>query len=162
MLEDGDWGDVAANLGQQRLAGERVRHRRHDYQVWVEETDEWECRLCGARVPVQRIRRGRNARKRGNRRELELARSLGGVKVGHHGGPEDVRAGLFNVQSKVRKAFPTWMTTELAKLPRTDGRVPILVVTSPPGLDPLDRRRRMSIVVLALEDWRDLHGEETA
>ena len=50
------------------------------------------------------------------------------------------------------------MTTELAKLPRTDGRVPLLIVTSPPGLDPHDRRKRLAIAVVTLDDWRDLHG----
>jgi hypothetical protein len=53
------------------------------------------------------------------------------------------------------------MTAELAKLPRTGGRIPVLVVTSPPGLDPSDRRKRLAIVVVTLDDWRALHGEET-
>ena len=25
--------------------------RRHDHQVWIEATDEWECQKCGTRTP---------------------------------------------------------------------------------------------------------------
>lgn len=160
--------DLRSALGSQRLAAEQRRHRhRWDVgpsQAMLEDNDlRMRCR-CGARQDMAATKAGRNARRRGNRRELQLAKALGGVKVGHHGGPEDVRVGLFNVQSKVRAGakFPGWMVTELDKLPRTGGRVPILIVTGPPGLDPYDRRKRPAIVVLHLADWRDLHGEETA
>jgi hypothetical protein len=155
--------DLRSTLGAQRLAGEVARHRHR----WVHPTPammevaawrQW-CASCGAYQDATATKKGRSSRNRGNRRELEIAKSLGGVKVGHHGGPEDVRAGIFVIQSKVRKAFPTWMWTELAKLPRTDGRIPLLIVTSPPGLDPHDRRKRLAIAVVSLDDWRDLHGE---
>jgi hypothetical protein len=46
------------------------------------------------------------------------------------------------------------MTAELDRLPRAGGRLPALVVTDSPG--PGTRRR--SIVVLALEDFVELHG----
>lgn len=155
---------TAEALGAQRLAGERRRHRHRWFMPPIIGPDAARygpgpvCLSCGARRDEARSRRGRTARQRGNRRELELARKLGGTKVGHHGGPEDVRAGMFVVQSKVRGNFPTWMTTELAKLPRTDGRIPLLIVTAPPGLDPADRRRRLAIAIVSLEDWIDLHG----
>ena len=105
-------------------------------------------RLCPA------AKKGRSARSRGNRRELEIARELGGEKVGMYQGPEDVRTPLLNVQSKVRKAFPHWMTVELDKLPRSGGRLPALVVTDAPG----SGRERQSIVVMYLSDFSDLHG----
>jgi hypothetical protein len=155
--------DVMAELGQQRLEREKARHRH----TWYTEVyrpmgvNLVRCVSCGKEQDPAKSRRGLNARKRGNRRELELARKLGAEKVGHFGGPDDVRGGMFTYQSKVRAAFPTWMTAELAKLPRTGGRIPVLVVTSPPGLDPSDRRKRLAIVVVTLDDWRALHGEET-
>ena len=150
--------DLREALGAQRLAGEVARHRHR----WVRYPDgSVGCGVCAAVKDEAKSLRGKTARNRGNRRELEIAKSLGGTKVGHYGGPEDVRVGMFNVQSKVRKAFPSWMTTELAKLPRTDGRIPLLIVTSPPGLDPHDRRKRLAIAVVTLDDWRDLHGEDT-
>ncbi len=150
---------IREQLGAQRLAGEVARHRHS----WVRYPDgPVGCGVCAAVKDEAKSRKGRNARSRGNRRELELAKSLGGTKVGHHGGPEDVRASMFVIQSKVRKAFPGWMTTELAKLPRTDGRVPVLIVTGPAGLDPHDRRKRLAIAVVTLDDWRDLHGEDAS
>lgn len=151
--------DIRSNLGSARLAGEQRRHRH----IWVrfhapDGTFLFDGCACGVHQDAVKTRAGRSARNRGNRRELELAKTLGGTKVGQYGGPEDVRVGLFVIQSKVRRNFPTWMTAELAKLPRTDGRIPLLVVTDSPG----PGQRRKSIVVLSLEDWRDLHGEEQA
>ena len=129
--------DYRANLGA---------HRRQS-----------QCPECGAWKPHERTcskaKKGRSSRNRGNRRELEIAKQLGGEKVGMYGGPEDVRTPLLNIQSKVRKAFPYWMTTELDKLPR-GGRLPALVVTDSPGAG-VERR---SIVVMELDDFEDLHG----
>jgi hypothetical protein len=145
--------DLRSALGAQRLAGEVARHRHR----WVK-TDwaEWEeCASCRALRDPAKSRKGRSSRNRGNRRELEIAKSLGGVKVGHHGGPEDVRAGMLNVQSKVRKAFPNWQWDELAKLPRTGGRLPALIVTDSPG----SGIKRRCIVVMCLDDFVELHGE---
>ena len=154
--------DIRANLGAQRLAGQRARHT-HSYRPQVQ--DDGIVHVCVGRFGCGRVRdearakAGRSARKRGNARELELARELGGVKVGMYGGPEDVRAGMFNVQSKVRAgaAFPGWQWDELAKLPRSGGRVPVLIVTDAPG----HGIRRRAVVVVTLDDWRGLHGEET-
>jgi hypothetical protein len=151
--------DVRSNLGAQRLAGELRRHRHR----WMPVTNGiglavFAC-SCGVEQDPAKSKRGRTARSRGNRRELELARALGATKTGHFGGPDDVRGGMFVYQSKVRAAFPTWMTAELAKLPRTGDRVPVLIVTGPPGLDPSDRRKRIAIAVVTLDDWRDLHQE---
>lgn len=123
-------------------------HRRQtpcDCGAWPNQKHERTC---------PKAKRGRSARNRGNRRELEIARQLGGEKVGQYQGPEDIRTPLLNVQSKVRKAFPTWMTTELSRLPRTGGRLPALVVTDAPG----PGIERQSIVVMTLADFTDLHG----
>ena len=135
--------DLRAKLGEHR----RVtvcehcgawRGKRHD-------------RLCPS------AKRGRNARSRGNRREKEIAQRLGGEKVGMYQGPEDVRTPLLNIQSKVRGAFPNYMTTELDRLPRSGGRLPALIVTDAPG----SGHERRSIVVMHLSDFEDLHGRAT-
>jgi len=136
-----------------------VKCRRHEWvvallDVALGEPHPVRCLNCDKPRDIVRSRRGKSASRRGKDYERALAQSLGGVKVGHLGGPEDVRAGMFNVQSKVRKAFPEWQWNELAKLPRTGGKVPLLVVADAPG--PGYRRRAM--VVLTLSDWVDLHG----
>jgi translation initiation factor IF-1 len=152
--------DVREALGAQRLAGElrRCVHAKK-FRFRLENGDS-QCDRCQRVIPAALSKRGRNARIRGNARELEIAKATGGEKVGHHGGPEDVRLGLLNIQSKVRSgsAFPGWQWDELSKLPRTGGRIPALIVTDAPG--PGIRRR--SIVVLTLEDFTDLHGRITS
>jgi hypothetical protein len=115
---------------------------------------EWACARCGVVRDDTRSRRGKSARRRGNDYERDVAAALGGVKVGMYGGPVDVQTPLLNVQVKVRGAFPSWMTDELAKLPRTGGRVPTLVVADTPG----QGRRRRALVVMSLDDFRELHG----
>ena len=137
----------------------RCRHQWHldpSPTIWAAsgKKQPFVCLRCGKVKDEQRSRKGKSARRRGNDYERDLAQMLGGTKVGHHGGPDDVRAGMFTVQSKVRKAFPSWMTDELAKLPRTDGRIPVLVVADAPG----PGHRRRAIAVVTLDDWRDLHG----
>lgn len=131
--------------------------RRHLWVVWWLSGEDHAdiCARCHAERDPIRSRRGKSARRKGNDYERELAQRLGGVKVGHFGGPEDVRHGMFVVQAKVRGNFPSWQWDELVKLPRTGGRVPILVVADSPG--PGHRRRAM--VVISLDDWVDLHGE---
>lgn len=155
--------DIRSALGAQRLEGELRRHRHS----WTELellgnnglTYITVCRSCRVEKDPVKSKRGRSARSRGNSRELELARELGGTKVGMFGGPVDVQTPLLNVQSKVRRgaAFPSWMMTELAKLPRTGGRVPALIVTDSPG----SGIRRHALVVLELSDFVDLHGRLT-
>lgn len=113
------------------------------------------CSVCGKPYDPIVSKRGKSARNRGNAYERELALRLGGKRVGQYGGPDDVTVNdLFTIQSKVRKAFPSWMSDELAKLPRTGGRVPLLVVADAPGAG----HRRRALVVVGLEDWIELHG----
>jgi hypothetical protein len=157
--------DVREALGAQRVAGELKRHRHRwvryeasqGYSDLISVTTR--CEGCGVQQDPVKSKRGKSARRRGNNRELELAVLMGGEKVGHHGGPDDVRLPLINAQSKVTKQFPYWMTTELAKLPRTGDRVPALIVTDSPGRG----KARRTIIVLELSDFQNLHGrvEET-
>lgn len=138
------------------------RCRRHQWEPTDRQTYSpegaprtlWACVRCEVVRDETRSRRGKSARRRGVDYERDVASVLGGSKVGHHGGPVDVQTPLLNVQVKVRGAFPSWMTDELDKLPRTGGRVPALVVADTPGAG----RRRRAVVVMSLEDFRDLHG----
>ncbi len=130
------------------------RCRKHE---WAN-LDVVRCLRCRKVYDPVVSRRGKSARRRGNDYERELAARLGGPKVGHFGGPDDVRAGMFNVQAKVRANFPGWMDDELRKLPRTGGRVPVLVVADSPG----QGRKRRAIVVVSLEDWTALHGSQAS
>jgi len=114
------------------------------------------CSRCGKQKDDRASRRGRTNRQRGNAIEREWAKRLGLRRVGHHGGPEDATNDLFVGQAKslATGRFPGWMTDELAKLPRTEGRIPILGVLEAPG--PGKRGRR--IVVIDEADWIALHG----
>lgn len=76
------------------------------------------CTRCGHQFDPQRQRRGRSARYRGTSDELAVARLLGGIKVGHHGGPHDVELpGYMRLQSKKLADWPslaqvvTWLET---------------------------------------------------
>lgn len=149
-------------------AGLRARCRRHDWVTRAVDTSKWAgmpidqtlatetfCARCGTVRDEVRARRGKSARSRGNAYERELAKKLGGKRTGMYGGPDDVTVNdLFVIQSKVRKAWPQWMADELAKLPRTGGRIPLLVVANAPG----SAFRRRALVVVELGDWLSLHG----
>lgn len=112
------------------------------------------CHSCGAVQDPVKSRRGRQSRRHGNDYERELAAKLGGKRTGMYGGPDDVMvSGMFAIQSKVGLRFPGWMHAELQKL-RGSGLTPLLVVADSPG----PGRRRRALVVLELDDWRDLHG----
>lgn len=133
------------------------RCRRHLWELWHEvdgDGDGHRCARCGVWRDDTRSRRGKSARRRGNDYERDVAARLGGVKVGHHGGPADVVTPLLAVQVKVRGAYPSWMQAELDKLPRTGGRIPTLVVADSPA----PGHRRRALVVMALDDFAELHG----
>jgi hypothetical protein len=106
-------------------------------------------------IDPERSRRGRSNRRRGNDFERALAVELAGRRVGQFGQATDVLTPLFAVQAKVGGCFSERYWRWLAALPRTGGRVPILIVGDAPG--PGFRRR--AVVVMDLADFRDLHGE---
>lgn len=134
------------------------RCRRHDWgATYQNDGREWTpCLRCDHVRNDAASRRGRTNRQRGNAIEREWAKRLSLRRVGHHGGPEDATNALFVGQAKSLASgrFPGWMTDELAKLPRTEGRIPILGVLEAPG--PGKRGRR--IVVIDESDWIALHG----
>jgi hypothetical protein len=128
--------------------------KRHAWVTW--QPDYTLCAYCGKEKDPIASRKGKSARRRGNDYERELAARLGGTKVGHHGGPEDVVTSRLVIQSKVRAAFPEWMWSELVKLPRAGGRTPVLVVAEG---KPAAGQKRRALAVLSLDDFRDLHGD---
>ena len=139
--------------------GRKCRRHQWEYVTGPSFTDfsldpGWCCARCGKPKDEAHSRRGKNNRSRGNAYERELAAKIGGKRTGQFGGPDDVTSDLFVVQVKVRKAWPSWMADELAKLPRTGGRVPLLVVANAPG----PGHSRKALVVVGLEDWISLHG----
>jgi hypothetical protein len=131
--------------------------RRHEW-AWAGMTPEEgeKCRRCGRLRDVLVSRRARNNRSRGNSIERSVAASLGMRRVGQYGGPDDARGSLFNAQVKSGKSYPERLHRWLKAVPVAAGQVAILVITDAPG--PGHGRRR-GLVVLDLDDWRDLHGE---
>ena len=67
-------------------------------------------------------------------------------------------ASLFAVQAKVGGAFSERYWRWLSAIPRTGGRIPVLIV----GDAPWPGRRRRAVVVMELGDFRDLHGDDAA
>jgi len=119
---------------------------------------QWTCSRCGKLRDDVAVRRGRSALRAGKDAERAIAKRYGGRRTGHFGGPDDVLVGeLFVVQSKAGGWFSERVWAELAKLPRTGGRVPTLVVSDRPGRG--NRTRRY--VVRMLEDDLALHGDRT-
>ncbi len=150
---DGDPGPV--NLGAPEP---RTAHRHRWGTVTLEPGQAIvACLRCGRPKDEAKSRAGRNSRGRGNARERELAKALGGQRTGQFGDATDVRVtGMFAIQSKVRRAFPYWMTAELDKLPRVGGLTPLLIITDSPGIG----HKRRSVVVVDLSDWIALHGTD--
>ena len=87
--------------------------------------------------------------------ERALAAELAGQRIGQYGGPSDVLTPLFAVQSKVGGSFSERYWRWLSAIPRSAGRIPILIVGDAPG----PGYRRRALVIMELGDWRDLHGE---
>ena len=120
---------------------------------------EWSCQ-CGHAPDSVKVRAGGNARSRGLAIQREIARSLGLVNL-QGNGPTDARSeevygnAAFVCQVKSGARFPGWMATELAKLPTTGGRIPILAIAETPG--PGHGKRR-AVIVVEIGDWIDLHG----
>ena len=105
-----------------------------------------------------RSRRGRSNRRRGNDWERALATELGGRRIGQYGEPADVLTPLLAIQAKCGRAFSERYWRWLSAIPRTGGRIPVLVVGDAPG----PGHRRRAIVIMELGDWRDLHGDDAA
>lgn len=116
-----------------------------------------QCRRCYAYRDDARSRRGRQSRSYGNRAELDVARTYGGTKVGHAGGPVDVRGKDFNTQVKThRRPPPAEWTTVFAKLAASTDRLPRLLVryVQTGGRPPVD------YYVIPAKAWLDWYGKD--
>ena len=103
-------------------------------------------------------RQGKNNRNRGNSIEREIAAKLGLRRVGQYGGADDIRGLAFAGQVKSGAVFPERLWSWLRAVPVNAGETAILVVTDAPG----PGRQRRALVILDLDDWRALHGPESA
>jgi hypothetical protein len=117
----------------------------------------WVC-VCGHSADRTAIRRGTNARKRGLSIQLEHARRLGLTNLNGNGAADAKSETVYGnaafvAQMKSGGLFPGWMQRELDYLPRTGGRVPLLVVVETPG----PGRKARALVVMDESDWIDLH-----
>lgn len=108
-------------------------------------------------VDPERARRGRQSRNYGNRAELDVARRYGGTKVGHAGGPVDVRGRDWNTQVKTHRRQPPreWVTV-FAKLEASTDRLPRLLLrfVMGPGVPPQD------YIVIPGKAWLDWFGRD--
>jgi hypothetical protein len=142
------------NLG----APEPRKCRRHQWARVFEPTsgvDRWVCARCRVVKDEARSRRGRTSLRAGKDAERQIAKAYGGKRTGQFGGPDDVQVGeLFVVQSKAGGWFSERVWAELQKLPRTGGRVPLLVVSDRPGSGHATRR----YVVLEMRDHVAVSG----
>lgn len=119
---------------------------------------ETRCDRCGKPLDVAGSRRGRNNRSRGTRDELEVARILGGVKVGQLGEPYDVLLpGYLRAQAKKLGKWPSLseVVRWLDAIPAgPELRAVTLADTPGPGGG---RTRRL--IVLDLAEFARWHGK---
>lgn len=131
--------------------------RRHE---WVQPGAEepFECWRCGKPKDSVRSRRGRNNRKRGNAAELDVARAVGGRKVGPLGHPWDVEMpGYCRIQVKKLATPPSlrFIAAELARIARAPGEEMPGFVWVEPGRD------GERLIVFRLRDFAERHGVPT-
>jgi hypothetical protein len=105
-----------------------------------------------------KAKRGRRARNKGNAFELEVAKKIGGVRVGFLGGKTDVQSDWIVIQCKVgngsySERYDGW----LRSVKGNASQIAALVVGDAPG--PGTRRRTM--IVLDFDDFcKLLNGNE--
>lgn len=144
-LEGLPWAEGAADPTRNGATGRTCS--RHS---WVGDS----CRRCGHVRDSGRARRGRTARRSGNDAERDLARRLGGVRVGQYGSPVDVDVpGYMVVQSKRGTAFPERIWSWIAALPH-DGRLRAVYLSDAPG----SGHARRELLCIPLDDFLAWHG----
>lgn len=125
--------------------------------VWGWVPDHFRCVKCGAVQDEVRSTRGRTSLRAGKDAERAIAKAYQGTRTGQYGGADDVTVGdLLVVQSKAGSFFTERYWTELQKLPRLNGRVPMLVVSDRPGSGHPTRR----YVVMEMRDHVALLGRD--
>jgi hypothetical protein len=115
------------------------------------------CFNCGRERDEALARRGKQSRNYGNRAELKVARAYGGEKIGHAGGPVDVRGAQFNVQVKThRRPPPAEWRKAFAAMSASRERIPRLLLrfVMPGGVPPDD------YFVIRGSDWLAWFGKD--
>lgn len=115
------------------------------------------CVRCGIIRDETRSRRGRQSRNYGNRAELSASRKYGGTKVGHVGGPVDVRGAEWNLQVKTHRRLPPLEWTKAFQAMAGKGeRLPRLLLrfVMGPGVPPAD------YMVIPGDVWLDWFGRD--
>lgn len=114
------------------------------------------CARCGKVRDETHARRGRQSRNYGNRAELAIARTYGGTKVGHAGGPVDVRGKEFSTQVKTHRRLPPLEWRKAFAAMNQSSGVPRLLLRFLPGvgLQPED------YVVIPGKAWLDWFGRD--
>lgn len=116
----------------------------------------WSCSRCGAVRDETRARRGKTARNRGNRYELEVAEKLGGRRVGMYGDQVDVEVpGWLRVQCKNGGAYPALLDRWLRAIPVQADLLRAVVVGDAPG----PGHQRRSLIVLDLEEFASWYAK---
>ncbi len=153
--------DVAEQPTARTVVGSRLKCRHRWMQELIDEggihaTGRVVCVFCGKTRDESRSRRGRQSRNYGNRAELDVARRYGGQKIGHAGGPVDVRGAEWNVQVKThRRNPPAEWTVAFAKMAASTDRLPRLLLRFVrPGNAPED------YFVVPAKAWLDWHGKD--
>jgi hypothetical protein len=119
---------------------------------------ETRCDRCGKPIDKDGSRRGRNNRSRGTRDELEVARILGGVKVGQLGEPYDViLPGYLRAQCKKLSRYPA-LNEVVRWLDAIPAGPELRAVTLADTPGPGGRTRRL--IVLDLQEYARWHGRE--
>lgn len=120
--------------------------------------EEWTgCLRCPAIRDETKARRGKQSRNYGNRAELAVARTYGGTKIGHAGGPVDVRGTDWNTQVKThRRKPPREWTSAFQAMSANRERMPRLLLrfVLGPGIAPDD------YFVVRGSDWLLWHGKD--
>jgi hypothetical protein len=115
------------------------------------------CRRCGKYRDETRARRGKQSRNYGTRAELKVAKTYGGEKIGHAGGPVDVRGKEWNTQVKTHRRLPPaeWRKA-FSGMEASGERLPRLLLrfVLGPGLPPDD------YIVVPGKAWLDWFGKD--
>lgn len=164
-LDEMPFGSEAGDPGVVIPSTRKCLHPRRDRRTLVSHpaegvtVEEAVCGRCGQTIDPVRARRGKQSRNYGNRAELAVARTYGGEKIGHAGGPVDVRGVDFNVQVKTHRRLPPaeWRKAFQA-MSASNERIPRLLLrfVLGGGLPPDD------YFVIRGSDWLAWFGKDEA
>lgn len=135
---------------------------RHPRSVRIYKDGGYTCSKCDHFVSRESIRRGVNARKRGNRLQAQAAKDAGITNIGMMGLPED--AGLSTewlvLQHKSGNGYPKLLDRWLRALTATADQLRAVVYTETPG--PGKKARRLIIMDYdEFVSWFGTNGAET-